>query len=64
MSAVETGWLIERQVAGRAHWWTGSYWSTESLDAIRYARQIDGTKTIAASPYFFVGADVTEHQWG
>jgi len=61
----ETAWLIERTEGGRAVWWTGSYWTTDSREAIRFARRIDAERAI---PGWLGGtwrslARATEHVW-
>ena len=62
----EIGWLIEHQHDGRAYWWTGLGWTTESLDAVRFAREQDAD-TIIATRRFAELLDatilVTEHMW-
>lgn len=68
----ETGWLIEREVEGRPHWLSAcgacgtERWTPESLDAIRFARQVDAEAMamlllksgILENPFA-----VTEHSW-
>lgn len=61
---VETGWLIERLRNDRAEWWTGDGWTTESLDAVRFAREEDAQKMIWINAYtVFDDAFATEHSW-
>lgn len=61
---VETAWLIELPESrnGMPLWWTGGGWTTDSLEAVRFARQCDAEAVIRA----VMGAvgRATEHQWG
>lgn len=64
----EIGWLIERQdtVSVRALWWTGLGWTTESLDAVRFAREQDANKVIATRRFAELcdaTVTATEHMW-
>lgn len=65
MSNVETGWLIERQVGGRAAWWRGVRgaavdWTTDSLEAVRFSRQVDAERVIAE---LGIPGQALEHMW-
>ncbi len=65
----ETGWLIERQLGGRAIWWRatptcGRTWTTDANEAVRFARKEDAQKVMFTwSDPFFRGAIATEHMW-
>jgi hypothetical protein len=58
----ETGWMIERQIAGRAHWWTGAIgWSYDNQEGIRFARKLDAERVIAA--HGLADSVALEHMW-
>jgi hypothetical protein len=65
----ETGWLIERNTNGRAEWLCydecdlSSFWSHDSSQAVRFARQIDGIKIRAYMQLPIDQISVTEHIW-
>lgn len=58
----ETGWLIERN---GPTWWAGRTWSRNSLEAVRFAREVDALRMINADPITFGADDVkpTHHVW-
>lgn len=58
----ETGWLIEKNICNRAHWWTGDGWSIDSLCAIRFSRKADAEQAIQKC---ILGKDcfATDHMW-
>jgi hypothetical protein len=60
MNESEVGWLIERK--GEALWWTGSGFSADSLQAIRFARQVDAERMMK---HLRRAGDLvaTEHEW-
>lgn len=65
MTAVETGWLIERVPStGVPHWWDGCGWTTNSLAAVRFARKCDAQAVIDNVMGAFYKTTATEHQWG
>ncbi len=59
----ESGWLVERAAERGYFYWTGTGWSPDSLDALRFAREADATKFITveqlSSPHTFAA----EHVW-
>ena len=63
----ERGWLIENRAGVRACWWTGVKkrpWSTESLEAVRFARKEDA-EAVMKYEEVGVGANTAvEHMWG
>lgn len=66
---VETGWLIEVTIGGRAVWWAGRdlgygrHYTTDASAAVRFARQSDAERVIARFPAEFGAARATEHSW-
>jgi len=69
---VETGWLIERQVGGRGVWWRGTRdcgrdWTTDSCEAVRFARREDASRVLGlltTTPNSeWCTAIATEHMW-
>ena len=71
VKSVETGWLIERQVAGRAVWWRGREgydWTVESCEAVRFCRRQDAEAVVASVRsglrwWDDVEVTVTDHMW-
>lgn len=59
----ERAWLIESRFTPAPSWWTGTGWSRDSLDAVRFSRRRDAEASVAALPDFHT-CFVTEHQWG
>lgn len=59
MSDTETGWLIEKN--GVNIWWTGTCWTADSWQAIRFARQCDAEK--AAKAFGLTDYWAGEHTW-
>lgn len=59
----ETAWLIESRFTPAPSWWTGTGWSRDSLEAVRFSRSRDAEAATAALPDFHT-CFVTEHQWG
>jgi len=43
----ETGWLIEKD---NIEWWTGSGWTQDSYEAVRFARKEDAERVIFGFP--------------
>ncbi len=58
----ETAWLIERGADGSPVYWNGSGWTDDSLEAIRYARQLDAEREILLSQRL-AGSKALEHMW-
>ena len=60
----EVGWLIEKQVDGRAHWLTCAWtfgWTDDSHNAIRFCRREDAEQI--ATMMENEDIRITEHQW-
>lgn len=68
---VESGWLIEIVMGGRAWWWMadngcGRQWTTDANEAIRFARKLDAERLIqrlGSTRVDFRGAYATDHMW-
>lgn len=61
----EAGWLVERNVPNTgpgAVWWTGTCWSADSWEALRFAREQDAIMYIT-SGNFASHIRATEHRW-
>jgi hypothetical protein len=62
--ADEVGWLIERELAGRAHYWSGGVaWTHEPNEAVRFARLEDGQRALDGMGRWSLTTRVTEHCW-
>ena len=62
---IETGWVIVRDLSGGLGYYTGTgRFSTNNLEAIRFARQVDAERMLKA---LHAGSEhpdrVEEHQW-
>lgn len=62
----ETGWLVETKLNGRPVWWTGTFFSNDSIDGIRFAREQDAQQAIdhLIPASMRDGCKATDHQWG
>ena len=61
---METAWLIERELAGRPHYWSGGVvWTADVGEAVRFARQEDGRRALEGMGRWSLTAKVTEHMW-
>jgi hypothetical protein len=58
----ETGWLIERPKSSGPTFWTGSRFSADILEAIRFCRQVDAERTMKHLLHSGV-LIATEHEW-
>ncbi len=62
--APESAWLIEMKSENKPSWWTGSGWSSDANDAIRFVRQQDADKIILYEMESLMWRAVaTEHQF-
>jgi hypothetical protein len=57
----ETGWLIQKD---NIEWWTGSGWTQDSYEAVRFARKEDAERVIFGFPAVWASnSTATEHAW-
>lgn len=67
MTTTEVGWLLERQVAGRAVWWRGVRcgrdWTADASEAVRFARREDAERASLGIGPSWADAIATEHMW-
>lgn len=61
----EKGWLIERAPDGFPVWlqldWSDTLWTTNSAEALRFAREVDAQRYVERHVPEFVR--ITEHMW-
>lgn len=64
MTTEETGWVIVRDLPATLGYWNGIHFDTDSLKAIRFARQCDADRYLKL---MHGGAEhpdrVEEHSW-
>ena len=60
----EIAWLIEYQINGVSHWWTGEGWTIDPALPVRFARARDAEKVIQCvlGPGW-CDAYAAEHMW-
>lgn len=62
--AAEVAWLIEmHDMRMRAMWWTGDGFTFDSLEAVRFSREIDARRVIDWALSDISELRATEHMW-
>jgi hypothetical protein len=62
-SADETGWLIELPRENDSpRWWDGGAWTTDHLEAVRFARRQDAER-VMLKQHYGLGVIALQHVW-